>query len=87
MKFRVEWHKKARKELRKLPKYIAKRLILEARTLEKDPMQKSEPLSGSEYRKIRAGDYRAIIDILFDEKIVEIRRVGHRKHIYKKLFR
>ncbi|MBW2345985.1 MAG: type II toxin-antitoxin system RelE/ParE family toxin [Deltaproteobacteria bacterium] len=35
--------------------------------------------------RIRLGDYRIIYQVNDDEKIVEIRGVGHRKDIYRKL--
>jgi len=87
MGFKVEWHKKARKELRALPKKIAKQLVLKARKLSEDPMKNSFPLAGCDLRKIRAGDYRAIIEVLFDKKIVRVLLVGHRRNVYKNLFR
>ena len=87
MAFKVKWHKKARKELRSLPKKIARQLVLKANRLSEDPMKKSLPLGGCDLRKIRAGDYRAIIEVLFDEKVVKVLLVGHRRNVYKKFFR
>jgi len=86
MTFKVEWHKKARKELRELPKNVAKQLIIKAAALADNPMHNSAPLEGSHYRRIRSGNYRAIIEVTKD-KIVKVLMVGHRKNIYKKFFR
>ncbi len=44
-----------------------------------------EKLEGFEYHKIRAGDYRAIVILDYKNKLIEVRRIGHRKNIYKKL--
>ena len=85
--FKIKWHKKAVEELRSIPKTRAKQLILKCRELEKNPMKKSFPLSGCNYRKIRAGDYRAIIKVISSKKIVIVLLVGHRKNIYKKFFK
>ena len=87
MAFKVKWHKKARKELRGLPKQAVKQLILKARALSDDPMHNSFPLEGCDFRKIRGGDYRAIIEVVAKDKIVKVLKVGHRKNIYKRFFR
>lgn len=39
-------------------------------------------LSGSEFYKLRAGDYRAEIDWLRDEGVLFVRRIGHRDGFY-----
>jgi len=87
MAFKVEWHKKARKELRELPKQVAKQLVLKTRELSDDPMHNSSPLEGSKFRRIRSGDYRAIIEVVAKDKIVTVLMIGHRRNIYKKFFR
>ena len=85
--FKIKWHKKAVKELRTIPKSKAKQLILKCRELENNPMQKSFPLAGCDYRKIRAGNYRAIIEVIHYKKLIKVLLVGHRKNIYKKFFK
>ncbi|MCD6522145.1 MAG: type II toxin-antitoxin system RelE/ParE family toxin [Candidatus Diapherotrites archaeon] len=85
--FRVVWHKKTIKELRTIPKKIAKQLIIKVSELGDDPIKKSFPLAGCNFRKIRVGEYRAIIEVVFDKKLVKVLLVGHRRNIYKKLFR
>jgi len=87
MPFKIKWHKKAIKELRGLPKQTARQLVVKARKLSNKPIHNSFPLEGCELRKIRSGDYRAIIEVVFKEKVVKVLLVGHRKNIYKKLFR
>lgn len=86
MAFKVEWHKKARKELRDLPKNVAKQLIVKAAALADNPMHNSAPLEGSHYRRIRSGNYRAIIEVTKNH-VVKVLKAGHRKNVYKKLFR
>ncbi len=84
--FKVKWHRKALKELRALPKGVAKQLVLKAKALHESPMAASFPLAGCDYRKIRAGDYRALLEVMFKEKLVRILLVGHRKKVYKRFF-
>ena len=71
MAFKVKWHKKAVKELRGVPKQIAKQLVVKARKLSDNPIHNSFPLEGCELRKIRSGEYRAIIEVAFKEKVIK----------------
>ena len=72
------------KELRKLPKGIAIRLIKKVGTSKRDPKHFLEKLTDDPGYKIRAGDYRAIVDVVEKEKTIAVRIVGHRKNIYKR---
>ncbi len=85
MNFRIQWHKKALKELHEIPRKNAEQLILKAKELASDPIKSSAPLSGCKHRKLRAGDYRAILEVIPKKRLVRILKVSHRKNIYKKL--
>ena len=85
MAYEVVWHPKALKELRKLPRDVALRLIGKARELREYPAKGSRPLTGSRFRSLRAGEYRAIIDVDHEDRTVNILLIGHRKHVYKGL--
>ena len=41
-----------------------------------------DALSGVPYYKIRAGDYRAIVDWRREEDVLFVRRIGHRRNVY-----
>lgn len=41
-----------------------------------------DPLSGWEYYKLRAGDYRAIITWNREEDVLIVEAVGHRRNVY-----
>ncbi len=45
-----------------------------------------EPLTGgfSGLFKLRAGDYRAIYELVREERIIMVHMVGHRKDIYRR---
>jgi len=85
--FKIKWEKRAQKKIHALPKSNAKQLILKTRSLSNNPMKNSFPLSGCDYRKVRAGNYKAIIEIIFSKKLVKVLLIGHRKNIYKKFFK
>jgi mRNA interferase RelE/StbE len=64
-----------------------KRIVRKIDELARDPRSSGvRKIVGSDidYR-IRMGDYRIIYQINDAQKVVEIRGIGHRKEIYKKL--
>lgn len=83
MSHSVKWRPAAIKELRKLPKEAAQRLVERIDLAKDNPHHFLERLEGEPGYKLRAGDYRAIVDILEAEKVIAVRIVGHRKNIYK----
>ncbi|HLC53176.1 MAG TPA: hypothetical protein VJK03_01415 [Candidatus Nanoarchaeia archaeon] len=48
-----------------------------------DPFHYLEHFEGEDYYKYRIGDYRALIDINFQEKILKIQVLDKRGRIYK----
>ena len=82
--YSIKWRPKALDELRKLPKEISKRIVKKVDLAKEDPRHFLEKLVDDSGYKVRAGDYRVIIDILEEDKILAVRVVGHRRNIYKK---
>jgi mRNA interferase RelE/StbE len=84
--YRITIKRKAEKELDLLPKKILIRIVSVIDELEDNPKPKgSKKLQGSDepmYR-VRVGDYRIIYVINDEIKIVDIRKIGHRKDIYR----
>ena len=77
--------KRALKELVKLPSKTSKQITLSIDELANDPRpQGSKKLKGEKESlwRIRVGNYRVIYAIEDTIKIVEVRKVGHRKDIY-----
>lgn len=76
----------ALKELSKLPKAMAKKAEKVIDSLAEEPrpvgVKKLKGMDEDLFR-IRLGDYRIIYSIEDEIKIVDIRRVGHRKDIYR----
>jgi mRNA interferase RelE/StbE len=80
--YSVFLHKKAEKELSKIPNEFSKSIISEAKKLSIDPKSIGKKLKPTEYYRIRVGDYRAIYQIQEAEKKVVILLVGYRSKIY-----
>jgi mRNA interferase RelE/StbE len=89
MAYRVELSAEVARELGKLDRQQAKRVLkfLHERVAKlDDPRSIGKSLHGSrlgEFWKYRVGDYRFICKIEDDRLIVLVLRVGHRKEIYR----
>ena len=89
MAYRVELSAEVARELGKLDRQQAKRILkfLQERVAKlDDPRSIGKALHGSrlgEFWKYRIGDYRLICKIEDDRLIVLVLRVGHRKEIYR----
>ena len=77
--------KSAEKELCKLPIHVNNRIIVSILRLEEDPrpVDSTKLRGGSKNWRIRIGDYRVVYAIDDELKVVDIRKVGHRKDIYE----
>ena len=89
MAWQIEFDESAKKELAKLDRQVARRLIdfLKNRVLNlRDPRSVGQALRGStlgEFWKYRVGDFRIIASIQDDRMIVLVLRVGNRGDIYQ----
>ncbi len=81
--WKIQYTRNAAKAILKLDHSIRDRIKKEIENLESDPnlgKQLTGALSG--LRSLRVGDYRVIYKKEFDELIILIITVGHRKSIY-----
>ena len=89
MAWRIEYSKDADKEIAKLDKPIAQRIIrfMGSRVAKlENPRSIGQALAGStlgDFWKYRVGDYRIIADILDGKLIVQVVRVGNRREVYR----
>jgi mRNA interferase RelE/StbE len=87
--WQIEFDQSAKKELAKLDRQVASRLVefLKNRVLNlRDPRSVGQALRGStlgEFWKYRVGDFRIIASIQDDRMIVLVLRVGNRSDIYR----
>lgn len=90
MAWRIEFDPAARKELDKLDREVARRIIrflAERLAPLDDPRGIGEALKGAklgELWKYRVGDYRIIADIQDAAICILIVRVGNRREVYKR---
>lgn len=85
MTYTIHWGKKSEKFLEKLPKDISYRIVHKVDLIKDNPFHFVEHYEGESYFKLRIGDYRILLDINTSLKLIEIRVVGHRRDIYKRV--
>jgi len=83
MSFSISFDNLAAKYLENLPTEISERIIHKLEEIKLNPIRYLEHNEGR-YYKIRIGDYRALIDIDFQRKILFIRILDKRGRIYKR---
>ena len=89
MGWAIEFDEAAKKELARLDRQVASRLLdfLKQRVINlKDPRSVGQALKGSklgEFWKYRVGDFRIIASIQDQKMIILILRVGNRREIYR----
>jgi len=83
MAYSIRWSERARRRLRQIDKGLARRIVKKSQILKEFPFEKSEPLSGSDFRKIRVGNQRVVIEIVPEKELVKIILFDNREVIYK----
>ena len=53
-------------------------------SIKENPFHFLEHYEGEDVYKLRIGDYRALIDVDFENKVLLVQVVDHRRRIYKK---
>ncbi len=85
--YRIRIIQAATRDLERLDKPFARRITqrinwLAANLDDIRPESLTGDLAG--FYKFRVGDYRIVYEIFYDENIIVIHQVGHRKEIYRK---
>ncbi|MGH8750191.1 MAG: type II toxin-antitoxin system RelE family toxin [Burkholderiales bacterium] len=88
MAWRVEFVRKAKRELDKLDRPTKERIVRFLReriATDENPRRTGEALSGEKaiFWKYRVGDYRLICDIQDKQIIVLVIAIGHRREVYR----
>lgn len=89
MAWRIEFEDTALKELAKLDKQVARRILVFLRervAVLDDPRSVGEALKGSrlgEFWKYRVGDYRIITNIEDGVMCILVLKVGNRREVYR----
>lgn len=82
----IKYSKQANKTRAKMPKGIAERIDAELESIAADPAAYQgdwKPLQGSPFWRLREGSWRAICEIINNELIIYVLKIGSRGDIYK----
>lgn len=80
--YEIEFSETAEKQLYKLERDTQVRIISTLERIRIKPYPHVKKLVGSDYFRLRVGDYRVILDIKESKLLIFIIEVGHRKNIY-----
>jgi len=82
--YRIVIKKSAAREIEKIQKKDRIRIVEKIRSLSGDPHPSgSKKLSGQDKYRIRQGSYRILYQVIDDELVINVVKVGHRRDIYK----
>ena len=81
--YEVKIKPKALKQLKKLQKDVIERILKRIILIKDTPQSFMKKLESKNIWSLRVGDYRILIDLYEDKKIIEVIKVGHRKDVYE----
>ena len=85
--YRVHLLDAASKDLARLDKPVARRIVERVHWLEENLEDTTlEALTGEldGLFKLRIGDYRVVYELIHDEQLIMIHAIGHRREIYRR---
>ena len=84
-RYRITFARSARRELERLPRVLARRILAKIETLKEDPRPRGcRKIQGpTRLWRIRVGEYRVVYDIDDDQRLVDIVVIRHRSEAYR----
>lgn len=85
--YQVKFKPSAKKSFESLDNKIKKQVANKINQLADNPENlKPEKIQGSDsFYRVRSGDYRIIYEIIDNELVILVVKIGHRREIYKKI--
>ena len=82
--YRVDLRHRARQSLDRLQAKDHQTIIEALLSLQQEPRPAGvEKIRGTEFCRIRKGDYRVIYHIADEERVITVVRIGHRRDVYR----
>ena len=83
--YRLRFRQSVARDLRPIPKPDVQRILRRVDALTNEPRPPGcEKLSGQERYRVRQGNYRILYEIIDDELVVTVVKIGHRRHVYRR---
>jgi len=86
MRYEVIWAETAVRELEKMDRKVAKRIIDRVEAIKENPFRFVKKLVDLPFYSLRVGDYRVILSIDAGKLVIFVVHVGHRSKVYKRNF-
>jgi mRNA interferase RelE/StbE len=83
MELSIIWSDRAKRQLGKLDRGVARRIFEHVGGLKNNPHRQVQKLVNSRYFRLRVGDYRVFLDIQGATLRILVLKVGHRGTIYR----
>lgn len=85
MTYRITLSPAAARELRKLDPQVRRRIqaALELLGVDPRPPAATRLVGGAGEWRVRTGDYRIVYEVVDDQLLVLVLRVGHRREVYR----
>jgi mRNA interferase RelE/StbE len=86
MSYSIEFRPSAKKALRELPRSDGSRILKAIETLSENPYGPGrKKLKGTDFWRIRVGDYRVVYTVVQSMLLVVVIKIGHRREVYREL--
>ena len=82
MVYEIIWAESASRELGKLDRVLARRLLEQVERLREAPKRSLRRLVGVPYYRLRVGDYRLIVEVIEERLVILVLKLGHRRTVY-----
>ena len=84
MPWEIQWSRTAEKQLSKIDKRNAQKIVSRLDAITDNPYAHIEKLRGNDLYKLRVGSYRVIMILEQQKMIIFVIETGHRSTIYRK---
>ena len=82
--YSIKWNPRVIEYLEKLPEDISLRIAKKIEQIKENPFHYLEHYEGDKVYKLRIGDYRALIDVDLNNRVLYIQVIDLRSRIYKR---
>ena len=84
MSWSIQWTDTALRDLRRLDRTVAQRVVSKLDTAAENPYRYFERLAGSADYKLRVGDFRLLALLAPSDRALVVLRVDHRRRVYNR---
>ena len=84
MAWSIQWTDQGLRDLSRLDRTIARRVVAKLEQATRDPLRFFRRLVGRDDYKLRIGDYRLLAVISMETRAILVERVDHRPRVYER---